>query len=1214
MPDDYWDTFIQKNEIADDILADFLTTAKNTDKNLEGYKQHLKNLSLSTSLFSQATTTATRMVKGLIATFTNMVILAAVVAGIQLLAKAIDNLNHTYDELKEEVQSSTEEFKNLKSELSTLESQLKTNEDRIKELNSLPHLKLIEQEELDRLKESNDELREQIYLKGLDVEKANRESQDDAIKFLSKEENYSAVSGFDNYGIATFEQNEGNTVDRVKWQIEEYERLIQLEKDLVSEKSKLEAEGADTEIIESELNIIDSQLKALEGRIPSLIKDIASMKASFVEGSTESATWLPQIEDLEDYYFDVFNVTFDNKDVQDKFDEVWNAVDFKKYRTELEEMARAGTLDASDLDGNENFQRLLEATGESAENLTEHIYATTEATDALNDALSKADPNNATQSDALTKLDSLKSGFKSLAEIYNSISVDKNLDMDLLDEDFVNTFSIAKEEFNDFIDIITNSPSDISACQGAFDNLVSAWLNSEDILSVLNDDTVKLIGTFLEEQGVVDATSWMMAELEARKLMAAGATDVLTNATVSEINVFFDELDASEETKEALARLELTKRLVNATTIDTSGDIANLIALAEQAGATARELSRAKSYEKVLNNLGKYGGSVSAEELEAEKAAAMKEFEYVSSFKPTTGSGSARNNGGGYTPKSTSTSSGGSSGSGSSSSDKAKQETIDWIERRNELLQKQHDITQKIADDESASYNERIEALKDLIAQDEHRAQIATESAKKYEEAWLEASKNLTNEDKQRIASGGTDIKTYDTQELLDKGIVDSLEAGEKYIDNLKESQEYYDLMIQYQEQSNDLDKEQIEHKKTILSLMKDEVNAQLDLNSALSGQVNSRMELMEAEGKYVGAGSYKELIRLSQEEEALHRDTLDVLYEELEAADDYSAEYYGILAEIEDCEDALIQCQVAQEEWNYKIARLPIDRIQMFRDLYSDIIEDMDNYRSIQDQLGLKPTKEELQQYIELYNEQIDSALKQQEELKNLQAKQSYGSDRYNEITNEIQELDNHINSTLVSMTELNNELLRIPLTEMAEEVDKLSVLKDKFKASIAEDNTNGLQTTIDQYTELNKLTVQQLEVLTKQRQAIVDVMAVYDEESQHYKDAQADLSAIDQTISDLVQEQYNWNSEILKMPVDKLESTNSNLQNYSDILGFVISEYDSALQGINALLDNETDKIQTQIDLLNEVNEARKISLSLEQAQWELNKAQNQKTTQVN
>lgn len=118
---------------------------------------------------------------------------------------------------------------------------------------------------------------------------------------------------------------------------------------------------------------------------------------------------------------------------------------------------------------------------------------------------------------------------------------------------------------------------------------------------------------------------------------------------------------------------------------------------------------------------------------------------------------------------------------------------------------------------------------------------------------------------------------------------------------------------------------------------------------------------------------------------------------------------------------------------------------------------------------------------------------------------------------------------------------------------------------------------------------------------------------------------------MSNVVQEQHKWNEEILQIPIDKLSDVNDILSRYSSILDAILNDYDQALAGVNGLLDDQIDKLndlkdetekeyearieplQKQLELLQKTNEERKIQNALEQAKYDLDRAKNQKTTQV-
>lgn len=290
-----------------------------------------------------------------------------------------------------------------------------------------------------------------------------------------------------------------------------------------------------------------------------------------------------------------------------------------------------------------------------------------------------------------------------------------------------------------------------------------------------------------------------------------------------------------------------------------------------------------------------------------------------------------------------------------------------------------------------------------------------------------------------------------------------------------------------------------------------------------------------------------------------------------------------------------------------------------------------MQNFTDENSVLGLNPTKEQYQQFIQINQEELDSLIKQQEKLKDILGDYEYGSEKYNDVSGEIQDIDDQISSLIQSQLEYNDAILQIPITEIENYYNNLSAAKTALENAIAEDNAKGLSTTIDQYNELHNITLQQLQALSARRDALTSLLSVYDKESDKYRETQDAINSINSEMSSLVQNQYQWNQEILNIPIDKLNEINDNLNSYASILDGVISDYESAITGVNSLLDDEIDKInelrdatekeyeakikplEDELNLLEKTNEARSVQIGLEQAQYNLEKAQNQKTTQV-
>lgn len=245
-------------------------------------------------------------------------------------------------------------------------------------------------------------------------------------------------------------------------------------------------------------------------------------------------------------------------------------------------------------------------------------------------------------------------GFEELDKIYADIIDGGYFDFgSILDnEDFTKAFQ-GLNSYNKFISTITTNTDDIDACRQSFNNLISEFLNSSEALQGLTEDSKQLIITFLEQQGVANASAYVnnqlllkneelasalrnvtaetrnttIALLEQRGITNAATivdrqlalnkekirleSEGVTAATTTEAISMLEASDAAGIEREALAQLLIEKIRANQTAINTSGDIENLIALARVAGATtgsianlikAKELlARAEALEKNKN-------------------------------------------------------------------------------------------------------------------------------------------------------------------------------------------------------------------------------------------------------------------------------------------------------------------------------------------------------------------------------------------------------------------------------------------------------------------------------------------------------------------------------------------------------------------------------------------------------------------------------------
>lgn len=1213
-----FDDLIDKLNVTDSSLINFLTDVNQSEKSLSAYQKYLKQTSSATSALSTITAGAGKVMKIFAATAVNAFASIVVAKVIQEIYEAYDQWANRIEYAAEAMESANTSYEAAETELNKVRSEIEEINAQMLELEKTESGEFVNQEEYDRLKASREELEASVKLLEAKLRLEARKSLDASTNWFSESQKMTSGTSAE-YSESAIENRASGIVngDMKRWYIgDKAEDNIADEKgninfllgtyqglgDLYNQNNQLIKEGADALVEKGE-----TDLKYAAMSIESLTNENSELAAS---------------KDLVEVYLHEYKANL--QQLVNSYNELQNSGGIVSDEETKQYNAAIALISII----NDTLGITAETSNTASDSISNHAST-------VESSLKK------TKAEMISELNALSSGFESLDKIMKSQKDDSAFDYGLLsDNDFVETFGELGDVYTDFVEIISESPKDVKTCQNAYDNLVTAWINSEGVLRGVSEETANVTEARLKSMGVTNAAEVVEFALAQQKAKVAWETRESTDAIADEVVELLSESETVDNTTQAWAAYVAQKMLNEVH--DGSGDILQLRNVMEALGLGIKAWEAyAHAKKMAIHSQGTFGDyevvdegtdgisvtKVSAESSRRgwEKVANATFDEINQQINALIDNSLDIEYGGGN--KSTDTD---SKPSGSSSN---KQEEIDWIARKNELLQKQHDIQEQIANDETVSYNERKAALLDLIEKDKTLAATAEESAEKYKQAWLKASADLTASDRAKIAneSDNMNIEKYDAKDLLKNGIVSSIEDGEQYIENLKKSIEYYDLWKEYEQTAVDKKKEGIEHQKNSIRLLKEEIDHQKDLNASIEDQVTSRQELMEAQGKYINTGTYEELIRLSKEEESLHQDSIDTLYEELDLADEYTSEWYGILAEIESAENAITQCKIQQEELNDQIKRLPIDRIQMFRDMYAQIVEDMDNYMSIQASMGLKPTKEELQQYIDLYNEQIDSALKQQNKLKDLLTNYEYGSEKFNNTSQEIQDLDNEISSLLTNINEMNHQILQIPIQEMSEQIENLASAKATLERSIAEDNEKGLATTISQYEKLNQLTLQQLQALSKQRNSLVGLLSVYDENSDKYADIKSQIDSVSQSISDLVIQQYQWNSEILQIPSDKLEDLNNNLQTYSSILDDSLSEMDSVLSGVIGVIEQQTDAIEEQRkaseemyderieriekekELLTSTNNDRKLQLDYEQALYDLDRAKSQKSIQV-
>lgn len=175
-----WVNYAKSIGNTDKELLKFLSDVDSEKCDISDIDNYMNQASSSTAKFGATLKTVA----------TNMAIAFAISKGIELIVIAIDNWIHKVDKLKESTDSAIDELEAVSSKSDSLNLEFKTTNERITELENKPNLTFIEQEELEKLKDSSKELERQIELHKTLLSVQEGKTRDSALKYLNAKGSY----------------------------------------------------------------------------------------------------------------------------------------------------------------------------------------------------------------------------------------------------------------------------------------------------------------------------------------------------------------------------------------------------------------------------------------------------------------------------------------------------------------------------------------------------------------------------------------------------------------------------------------------------------------------------------------------------------------------------------------------------------------------------------------------------------------------------------------------------------------------------------------------------------------------------------------------------------------------------------------------------------------------------------------------------------------
>jgi DNA repair exonuclease SbcCD ATPase subunit len=312
-------------------------------------------------------------------------ILLAVASAIAMVVAYINNANSAINKF-EQAKESYEEHKN---KVESLNDELKTTQDRITELEGKGPLTIVEEKELSRLKEVNEQLERQIKLEQALADSAQKEQRETASKTISEELGKGPAVGMTTEYfkrevsknlndkilqdiVSDWEEAFGGDAIRYNPNVEEqiriemeaikadYQELVQLQEQMANLKpDQTDLKTQLDEEIKATTTNIEKNKKELEEYIKWLNELTAGL--DYVEGAkpgSEEAKWnaiLDFKKEIEDAYLyeDMFNPPINDQVVNDILSKYSDAVDEAK-----EKIKELGDFTVDDL-GQPQFEAMI---------------------------------------------------------------------------------------------------------------------------------------------------------------------------------------------------------------------------------------------------------------------------------------------------------------------------------------------------------------------------------------------------------------------------------------------------------------------------------------------------------------------------------------------------------------------------------------------------------------------------------------------------------------------------------------------------------------------------------------------------------------------------------------------------------------------------------------------------------------------------------------
>lgn len=271
----------------------------------------------------------------------------------------------------------------------------------------------------------------------------------------------------------------------------------------------------------------------------------------------------------------------------------------------------------------------------------------------------------------------------------------------------------------------------------------------------------------------------------------------------------------------------------------------------------------------------------------------------------------------------------------------------------------------------------------------------------------------------------GQDFATEQIESVLNYS-GKALSANKEILDDYQESYQTFlqmDMVANEKLFSVDYDKS----KKSYGQLYEDYADAVEKYNEALSSGDTSKIE--EAKTSFEGVQSIKnqqDVAGKLQSQVRLYQDEINKLMENGSMAK-WSTEWYEAQAALNGFKEEAAEAETTLIELQDQLRELDLLKLQQAIDELDRTAKRLENNTDLTESKGEQISEKDLQAQLDNANAQIQANYNKRQELLRDQAKYDVGSEKYNEIAEEIEKLDDSIYDAMENIEDLKNKIWEV-------------------------------------------------------------------------------------------------------------------------------------------------------------------------------------------